>query len=52
MKHGVRLTRKQKVFLKSKHLIPDHWLCIKNTSAEVQIINKKSGKVKDFIKKA
>lgn len=50
MKHGLRLTRKQKIFVRSKHLIPDHWLCIRNTQEDFWIIHKASGKIKKFVR--
>ena len=44
MKNPKKPTRSQKIFLSSKRMIADNWLIINDTSDEMIIINKKSGK--------
>ncbi len=46
MKNGKRLTKRQKIYLKSKGLNPENWLVCKDTSQEMVIQHKISGKTK------
>ncbi|SET56263.1 hypothetical protein SAMN05660297_02775 [Natronincola peptidivorans] len=50
MKHGKRLTRKQKEFLTSKRLDHKNWLNVKNTSTEMIFVHRISGKTSAFYK--
>ena len=40
MKHGVRPTRNQRLFLQSKRLNSDNWLVVKDTPTEMVLIHK------------
>lgn len=44
MKNGKNLTKKQKIFLKQKGLNPENWLVCKDTTAEMVIQHRISGK--------
>ncbi|WP_250277595.1 DUF6906 family protein [[Clostridium] colinum] len=50
MKNGRKLTERQRKFLETKKLNPKNWWLIKNTSTEMEILHKISGKLK-IIKK-
>lgn len=50
MKHGLRLTKKQKEFLASKGLDPKNWLSVKNTSTEMVFVHKESKETRTFAK--
>ena len=50
MKNGKTLTKKQKVFLKGKGLNPDNWLVCKNTSSELVLEHRKTGRYKTIKK--
>lgn len=50
MKNGKTLTKKQKVFLKDKGLNPDNWLVCKNTSLELVLEHRHTGKYKTIKK--
>lgn len=47
---GKRPTLKQKRFLESKKLDPNNWLVLRNTSDYIEFINRKSNKVRRFLK--
>lgn len=40
MKHGKKLTKKQKMFIASKHLNPEGWLLERATSEKMVLISK------------
>ena len=44
MKGGKVLTKKQKIFIKEKGLNPDNWLVCKNTSSELVLEHRHTGK--------
>lgn len=46
MKHGKKLTRKEKEFFASCNLNPNNWLRVKETKEQVEYVNKLSGKVR------
>ena len=46
MKHGKKLTRKEKEYFSQCNLNPNNWLRIKETSEQVEYVNKLSGKVR------
>lgn len=48
MKHGIRPTKKQKMLLKSKGLVPANWLVIKDTPEVIEFVNRSSGKTRKF----
>lgn len=48
MKHGKRLTRRQKEFLKLKRLNPMNWLVERNTHTKLVVVHKQTGTVKSF----
>lgn len=48
MKNGKKLKRRHKVFLTSKKLDPSNWLVVKDTTEFLEVVNKKSGKVRRF----
>lgn len=48
MKHGKKLTRKQKEFLASKRLNPINWLVERNTNDKLVVVHKQTGTVKMF----
>ncbi|WP_169824217.1 DUF6906 family protein [Clostridium formicaceticum] len=51
MKHGKRLTKKQKLFLASKGLNPENWLSVKNTSEKMVFVHRQREKTRTFDKK-
>lgn len=50
MKHGIRLTRNQKIFLVSEGLNPKEWLCTKNTTRFAEFVNIKNRSTRHFEK--
>ena len=40
MKHGVKPTRNQRIFLKSKRLNSENWLVVKDTPTEMVLVHK------------
>lgn len=50
MKGGKVLTKKQKIFIKEKGLNPDNWLVCKNTSQELVLEHRKTGRYKTIKK--
>lgn len=46
MKHGKKLTRKEKEYFASCNLNPNNWLRVKETKEQVEHVNKISGKVR------
>lgn len=46
MKHGKKLTRKEKEYFASCNLNPKNWLRIKETLEQVEYVNKLSGKTR------
>lgn len=40
MKHGVKPTRSQRIFLKSKRLNSENWLVVKDTPTEMVLVHK------------
>lgn len=50
MKNGKNLTKKQKIFLQGKNLNPQNWFIVKNTSMQMEILHKTSGKLKTLKK--
>lgn len=50
MTHGKRLTKKQKIYLKSKGLNYENWLVCKDTTELMVIQHKLSGKYKQLKK--
>jgi hypothetical protein len=50
LKHGKRLTRKQKILLKEYRLDPLNWLVVKDTSDFLEIVNRSSEKVRRLSK--
>ena len=46
MKHGKRLTVKQKIFLKERRINPENWLVCKNTVEELVICHRHTGCVR------
>lgn len=46
MKNCKKLTNRQRKFLQGKNLNPTNWWLIKNTSTEMEVLNKISGKLK------
>lgn len=46
IKHGKKLTRKEKEFFASCNLNPNNWLKIKETPEQVEYVNKISGKTR------
>lgn len=46
MKNGKNLTRKQMSFLVNKNLNPENWFIVKNTPIQMEILHKKSKKIK------
>lgn len=46
MKHGKKLTRKEKEYFASCNLNPNNWLRVKETKEQVEYVNKISGKVR------
>lgn len=50
MKHGKRLTKKQKLFLESKGLDYRKYLSVKNTSEEKSFVHRGTGKTEQFKK--
>lgn len=51
MKHGKRPTRLQKQFIKSKGLIAENWLVVKDTPNEMHLVHKHSDKTTRIIHK-
>ncbi|MDO4793447.1 MAG: hypothetical protein Q3993_04640 [Filifactor alocis] len=50
MKHGKRLTRKEKEYFASCKLNPGNWLRVKETREYVEYVNRVSGKVRRMAK--
>lgn len=50
MKHGRRLTLKQKEFLVTNRLDPKDYLLVKNTSKEFVFVHRETKKLKQFHK--
>ncbi len=50
MKNGKKLKRRHKEFLCSKKLDPSNWLIVKDTVEFMEFVNKKSGKVRRFVR--
>ncbi|ADY55109.1 hypothetical protein Sgly_0752 [Syntrophobotulus glycolicus DSM 8271] len=48
MKHGKNPTRKQKIMIKKVGLNPDNWLVVKNTTDQLCLINRESGRTKEI----
>ena len=46
MKHGKKPTKQQKAFLMEYNLNPNDWLIVKNTSTEMELISRFTGKIK------
>lgn len=46
MKHGKKLTRKEKEYFASCNLNPNNWLRFKETKEQVEYINKITGSLK------
>lgn len=40
MKHGVKPTRSQRLFLKSRRLNSENWLVVKDTPTEMVLVHK------------
>lgn len=51
MKHGKRPTREQRKFIKSRGLIPENWLIVKDTPTEMHLVHRHSDKTKRIILK-
>jgi len=52
MKHGLRLTKKQKIFLADKGLNPQNWLRVKDTPEKLEVVHRASGNIRIFRKGA
>lgn len=50
MKHGRRLTRKQKILLTSMDFDPNDWLVVKDTSTEVEFVHRVTKELMSFAK--
>lgn len=48
MKHGKRLTRKQKEILSDNGLNPNNWLIVKNLDHRLEVVHKESGNLKSI----
>ncbi len=48
MKHGRRLTRKQKLYLAAQGLDPRDWLVVKDTSTEIEFVHRVTKELKIF----
>lgn len=46
MRHGKKPTKAQREFLRSYNLIPEDWLITKNTSTEMELISRFTGRKK------
>ncbi|WP_195958019.1 DUF6906 family protein [Enterococcus gallinarum] len=46
MKHGKRLTRKEKVLLTGKHLNPANWLVERRSVTSIVFLHKESNKLR------
>lgn len=46
MKHGKRLTRKEKEYFASCRLNPSNWLRVKETVDHIEYVNRISGKIR------
>lgn len=44
MKHGKNPTKKQKIMLKESGLNPENWLVVKNTTGQLQLIHRTTGR--------
>ena len=51
MKHGVKPTRSQKIFIKSKRLNPENWLVTKDTPDHLHLVHRYSDKTTRIIPK-
>ena len=40
MKHGVKPTRAQRIFLQGKRLNPENWLVIKDTPERLELVHR------------
>lgn len=52
MKHGKKLTRRQKIILDNMGLKPERYLAVKDTSEELHIVHNVRGTVKIITKEA
>ncbi|EUJ27338.1 DUF6906 family protein [Listeria cornellensis] len=50
MKQGKRPTKRQSIFITSHRLVAANWLVVKDTSIEMQIKHRVSGKVRMLYK--
>ncbi len=46
MRHGKKPTKAQREFLRSYNLAPEDWLIVKNTSTEMELISRFTGRTK------
>ena len=44
MRHGKKPTKAQREFLRSYNLAPEDWLIVKNTSTEMELISRFTGR--------
>ena len=51
MKHGKKPTKKQYIFIKSRGLIPENWLVVKDTPEQMVLVHRHSDKTTRIIQK-
>lgn len=51
MKHGKKPTKNQKIFIKSWGLIPENWLVVKDTPAQMLLVHRHNDQTTRTIRK-